>query len=121
MTSEKKLPENQSEIADAQLAIVQSEERFRDLIENTSDWIWEVDASIRYVYASPKVTDLLGYLPEEVLGRTPFDFMPADEAARIKAGIEALVLNPKHSYLDSQLIHQGVLERPSGPAQKGIA
>jgi PAS domain S-box-containing protein len=70
------------------------ERYFRDLAENTSDWIWEVDEEIRYVYASPKVTELLGYLPEEVLGKTPFDFMPADEAARLRAGIDELVKHP---------------------------
>lgn len=68
--------------------LIQSEQRFRDLVENTSDWVWEVDDKIRYVYAGPKISDLLGYSPEEVLGKTPFDLMPAEEAARIRAGIE---------------------------------
>ncbi len=62
-----------------------SESRFRDLVETSSDWIWEVDAQGRYTYASPQVLDLLGYAAEEVLGRTPFDLMPADEAARVGA------------------------------------
>ena len=83
---------------------VQSERYFRDLIENTSDWIWEVDERLRYVYASPKVTDLLGYLPEEVLGRTPFDFMPAAEAARIRGGIEELLRHP-HSFQAREHVH----------------
>jgi PAS domain S-box-containing protein len=60
-----------------------SEERFRDLVETTSDWVWEVDADTRYTYASPKVRDVLGYEPEEVLGRTPYELMPAAEAARV--------------------------------------
>lgn len=87
--------ENLTEAAGAPRSLVQSEQRFRDLIEYTSDWIWEVDESIRYVYASPKVTDLLGYTPEEVLGKTPFDFMPAKEAARLRMGIDELVRHPQ--------------------------
>jgi|GEM_PF-626189 PAS domain S-box-containing protein len=59
-----------------------SEQRFRSLVEATSDWIWEIDRSGSYTYASPKVMDLLGYMPEEVLGKKPFDFMPPDEARR---------------------------------------
>jgi PAS domain S-box-containing protein len=92
-----KLPsiEDQPELAEGYIALAESERYFRELAENTSDWIWEVDERIRYVYASPKVTDLLGYLPEEVLGKTPFDFMPAVEAERIRAGIDALLLNPQ--------------------------
>ncbi len=58
----------------------ESEERFRSLVETTSDWIWEVDQNGVYTYSSPKVKDLLGYEPEEVIGKTPFDFMPLDEA-----------------------------------------
>jgi PAS domain S-box-containing protein len=59
-----------------------SEERFRALTENTSDWIWEVDQSFVFTYTSPKVKDLLGYEPNEIIGKTPFDLMPNDEARR---------------------------------------
>lgn len=67
----------------AQNQLHRSEQRFRHLVETTYDWIWEVDATSRYTYASPKVLDLLGYAPEEVLGRTPFDLMPPEEAQRV--------------------------------------
>jgi len=61
----------------------ESEEKFRSLVESTSDWIWEVNLNGVYTYASPKVKELLGYEPEEVIGKTPFDFMPVEEANRI--------------------------------------
>jgi PAS domain S-box-containing protein len=64
-------------------ALRQSEDRFRSLVETTSDWIWEVDRNGVYTYASPKVKELLGYEPEEVIGKRPFDFMPPNEARRI--------------------------------------
>ena len=68
-----------------------SEERFRTLTESTSDWIWETDKDGRYTYASPKIEELLGYAPEEVIGKTPFDFMPADEAKRIAEKFRTIV------------------------------
>jgi PAS domain S-box-containing protein len=61
----------------------QSEQRYRALVEVTSDWIWEVDPDGRYTFSNRAVADILGYRPEEVLGRTPFDFMPPAEAARL--------------------------------------
>jgi len=64
-------------------ALKASEARFRSLVEVTSDWIWEIDTEDRYTYASPKVRDLLGYEPEGVLGRRPFDFMPPEEAEAV--------------------------------------
>jgi len=64
-------------------ALRREEEHFRALTESTSDWIWEVDENGVYTYVSPKVTDFLGYEPEEVIGKTPFDLMPEDEAQRV--------------------------------------
>jgi len=67
----------------AEEALQESKERFRALTESTSDWVWEVDQSGIYTYASPKVKDLLGYEPEEIIGKTPFDFMLPNEAERV--------------------------------------
>ncbi len=66
-------------------ALRDSEERHRHLMETTSDWIWEIDANNRYTYASPKVAELLGYSPQEILGRSPFALMPEPEAQRVAA------------------------------------
>ncbi len=48
--------------------------RFQN-IANIADWIWEVDINGRYTYCSDKVEDLLGYTPDEMHGKTAFDFM----------------------------------------------
>jgi len=60
----------------AEKALRISEQKFRDLVETITDWVWEIDKDLVYVYVSPKVRDLLGYEPNEVLGKSPFDFMP---------------------------------------------
>jgi len=75
----------------AEEALRASEERFRALTESTSDWVWEVDVDGVYTYASPKVKDLLGYEPEEVIGKTPFDLMPPEEAKCIAEEFRAIV------------------------------
>ena len=64
-------------------ALQASEARFRDIAESMSDWIWEVDNNGVYTYCSKKVKDLLGYSAKEVIGKTPFDFMPPDEKEKI--------------------------------------
>jgi len=69
----------------------ESEARFRGLLENLSDWIWEVDANGVYTYASPGIRRLLGYEPEEVVGKTPFDLMPPAEAQRVRAIFESAI------------------------------
>lgn len=66
-----------------------SEEKFRALVETTRDWVWEVDAHGAYIYSSPRVEQLLGYTPDEVVGKTPFDFMRPAEAQRVAATFQS--------------------------------
>jgi PAS domain S-box-containing protein len=75
----------------AEEALRESEERFRNLVETTSDWVWEVDDKGVFTYASPKVDDILGYRPNELLGKTPFDLMPPDEARHAAETFRATV------------------------------
>ena len=68
------------------------ERRFRDLVESTSDWVWEIDENAVYTYSSPKVKELLGYEPEEIVGKTLFDLMPREEAKRVGEEVEPMTV-----------------------------
>jgi PAS domain S-box-containing protein len=88
-------------------ALLQTEERYRNLVETTFDWVWEVDAQGRYIYASPRVKELLGYTPAEILGRTPFDLMPEEESRRVKSRFEQAVAERRpFSLLENTNIHR---------------
>ena len=107
-------------LASSQAEIKESEVRFRGLVESSSDWIWEVDANARYVYASPKIKDLLGYEPAEVLGKTPFDLMPADEAEHLAPVFAAITAEHRpFQALENRNLHQDgrivVLETSGAP------
>ena len=87
-------------------ALIVSEQKFRDLVETTSDWVWETNEEGTYTYVNPRVKDILGYEVREVLGRKPFDFMPEEEAQRVgklfeekvvkKESLDALVNTNQH-------------------------
>ena len=83
----------------AEETLRQSEARFRDIVQVIGDWIWEVDAEGRYTFASGSVQLLLGYPAEEIIGKTPFDFMPPEEAARVGA-IFAELASRKENFRD---------------------
>ncbi|TRW90727.1 PAS domain S-box protein [Candidatus Methylobacter oryzae] len=58
-----------------------SEERFRQLAEMAGEWLWEQDSNGYYSYSSAAVTQILGYSPNEVLGKHYTEFlMPQDKA-----------------------------------------
>ncbi|MEW6322956.1 MAG: PAS domain S-box protein [Acidobacteriota bacterium] len=70
------------------------EERFRLLIENTSDVIMMVDADGIVRYQSPSLTTVLGYAPEELLGRSLFDLVHPDDAAATRESLATAVTRP---------------------------
>ncbi len=60
------------EIAEAELR--ESERRFRDIAESTSDWFWEMDESLQFTYLSPRFFELSGFQPKDVIGKKRSDF-----------------------------------------------
>mgnify|MGYP000867238740 FL=1 len=62
--------------------VKRSESKYRSLVENLNEWVWELDVEGKYSYCSPQVSDLLGYDPEDVIGKSPVDFMNRQEAFR---------------------------------------
>ncbi len=53
---------------------------FRGLVEHPLDLMVFVDREARVRYASPALTDLLGYRPEEILGTCVFDVLHPEDA-----------------------------------------
>jgi diguanylate cyclase (GGDEF)-like protein/PAS domain S-box-containing protein len=67
----------------AETALKESVEKYRTLVETTQDFVWEVNQDNVFTYCSPQVREILGYEPDELLGRTPFDLMPAEETEQV--------------------------------------
>lgn len=44
--------------------------RFRNLVETTTDWVWEVNKTGQLIYSSPQITELLGYPINAILNNT---------------------------------------------------
>lgn len=85
----------------------ESEERFRNLVERTSDWLWEVNQDFTYTYVNPKVYDILGYTPQEILGNNLFDFMPPEEAIQVAGILQAVAKAEKpFSNFENMNIHK---------------
>ncbi len=65
----------------SEAALRASEERYRRLVENLNEGIWEIDAAGVTTFVNPKLTELLGYSPEEMLGRHLFSFIRPEAIA----------------------------------------
>jgi PAS domain S-box-containing protein len=69
-----------TELFEASEKLRKSEERMADIVFSLGDWVWEIDENGYYTYSSQKGIDLFG---AGIIGKTPFDFMHPEEAARI--------------------------------------
>jgi PAS domain S-box-containing protein len=84
----------QAEIAErlrTQEALARSEEQYRSLIENGSDVIGIVDPSGLVRYTSPSTERVLGILPEDLIGRSAFEFIHPDDIAPTKLLLQKVV------------------------------
>ncbi len=79
----------------AEEALRESEMLFRSLVENINDLILNVDETCAFTYVSPKSREILGYAPEEMLGKTPCDFMAPEKAERVRVQLAALLADPR--------------------------
>ncbi|OQX61836.1 MAG: hypothetical protein B5M56_08145 [Desulfococcus sp. 4484_241] len=60
----------------------EQDEKFRLFMENTRSLLAIFDNNVRYEYVSPSHRDLLGYEPEELVGKSGFEFVHPDETGK---------------------------------------
>ena len=75
----------------AERALAASEARYRDLAENAIDIIALYDLNSTFEYLSPSVMAVLGYQPEELVGRKTFDIIHPDDIDRTLEAFRANV------------------------------
>ncbi len=81
--------------------------QFKNFADNISDWVWVLSPDGSYVYSNPRVLDILGYEPMEIIGRTPFDFMPEEESISAKKRFFDIVPSKKtFSNMESICFHR---------------
>jgi PAS domain S-box-containing protein len=57
--------------------------RFLSLSLIPNYWLWEVDSNLIYTYCGSAVFEILGYFPEEILGKTLFDLVVPEEKHKL--------------------------------------
>jgi diguanylate cyclase (GGDEF)-like protein/PAS domain S-box-containing protein len=75
-------------------ALRQSEERFRALVENSTEAIVLVNRKGELLYASPSTEGVIGYTAEEILGRTMIRFIHPDDRERASELFRAVLKSP---------------------------
>lgn len=67
----------QSKIAEEKLR--ENEARYRRIVETSQEGIWTIDEHNKTDFVNKRICELLGYTPDEMLGRNLFDFFDDEE------------------------------------------
>ena len=78
----------------AERMLQQSEERMRDIIMSSYDWIWETDKHWSITYTSEQVEPILGYNPGEITGKSLVEFMYEEERRKFNV-LRRSIINEK--------------------------
>ncbi len=70
---------NITDLMQAKESLRESEEKYRNLIENLNDIVYEIDGNAKIIYVSPNIEEISGYTQEKLLGRSYFDLLHPDE------------------------------------------
>jgi PAS domain S-box-containing protein len=77
--------------ATAERALMESEERYRSLVETARDPIFTANAEGRFLYVNGAAARMLGSTPADVIGRTVEDLFPSDAAERYRHSVSHVV------------------------------
>lgn len=64
-----------------EIALRNSEVRYRQIVETATEGIWIIDASNATTFVNPRMEDMLGYRISEMMGKSLFDFMDEEGKA----------------------------------------
>ncbi len=80
----KELEQREYELNQFAEELNRKEEFFKYLSENSTDWIWEFSENEIFTYSSKAIKNILGYIPEEILGKSAFDLIPSPEREKVE-------------------------------------
>ncbi len=92
----KNLEARTTELEHANAALAEREERFRSLVQNAADLITVIEADTTVLYQSPSIQSLLGYTPDEIVGRKLSELVHPDDIAQILLFLRDAMSEPEH-------------------------
>ena len=62
-------PKDITDCKDVEFALIESEQRFRQMADLSGEWLWEQDPEGYYLYSSSAVKQILGFSQEQIIGK----------------------------------------------------
>ena len=68
-----------------------SEDRYRSLVENSADWIWEMGLDFQHTYSNRQLEKILGYSTDEFAQLSPHELMHPEDMKYAAARLPSLI------------------------------
>ena len=78
----------------------EAKQYYEDLVENLTDWVWEIDETASFTYSNNMAEKIMGYTTQEILGKRPFDFMDDEDEIQRVGAIFGAIAAKKEPYLN---------------------
>jgi PAS domain S-box-containing protein len=72
-------------------ALLRSEEKYREMVENLNDIIFALDSENTVTYISPVIEPLSGYSPQEIIGRSFADFIYPEDLPDLNRSLQKVL------------------------------
>jgi PAS domain S-box-containing protein len=82
------LQKSQDEHRQTEIALRESEEKYRQLVENALEGVWAIDADAKIAFVNPRMAEIFGYTVEEMMGKSIFSLVDEEGAEIIRRNIE---------------------------------
>lgn len=77
--------------------LIQSEEKYRFLVENMTDAVWTIDLDFAISYMSSSIQRILGFTPEEMKQRTPEQILTDESLLHVRSLVSERISSEKSS------------------------
>jgi PAS domain S-box-containing protein len=79
-------------------ALQEGEARYRNIVETTTEGIWTVDETLRVTFVNKQLASMLGYQPDDMIGRGLFEFFDEETRESFAKRLEQRRLGISESY-----------------------
>ena len=88
-------------------ALIESDRKLRSIVENSSDEIFMLDKSLKYLLVNKSLANTLGKVPEEIIGKSIHEVYPPEIAVQFSKNINKIFETAKSMFIEEKMIAQG--------------
>ncbi|MDD4137539.1 MAG: PAS domain S-box protein, partial [Methanoregula sp.] len=97
-----------------ELALQESERKYRFLIDNVRDIVWQTTTDLTFTYLSPATETLTGYLPNDLIGTSLFTILTGPSVRVVQQRLAERMEDYSHGSRDLATVFEAEIRKKDG-------